>query len=556
MKKRIFLSIIATSILAVIICSIFIAFLTYNYFYNQVQDNCRFESNHIYSYLTASDSDAKSYLSSLHSRNRLTLIAADGTVLFDNSGDIATMDNHANRPEIIDAIDHGYGESGRYSDTLNMQTFYYARLLDSGEILRVAASTNTVLALLVDMAFPYMLFVLAFIIIIALIMAQIITKRMIAPLNKFAADDFALADLYPELSHFILQINKQKKLIQSQLDDLSHSQDQFITIVENMGEGLILLDKDGEILFINSYAGGVLDINPDHDYRGCQILELNRSLPLSATVNQALAGQKNSCTITVNQREIYIAANPLGNNGQPAGLILLLADITEKQEAEQLRREFSANVSHELKTPLTSISGYAEIMKNGLVSSEDIIPFAAKIHQESNRLIQLIEDIINISRLDEGSSGLQMVEVDLAIIAEQALERCQGLAEQNQVKVASDLQSLKVQAVPTILAKIFDNLCENAIKYNRPGGSLHLSIKPLKGHAQIIFSDSGIGIPQASQKRVFERFYRVDKSHSKETGGTGLGLSIVKHGVEIHQGQIELDSSNQGTIIKILLPLN
>ncbi len=555
MRKRILISVGTVAVLATILTTILMSFVAYNRFYQNTKEDMIYNIQYISNILNNAEDPIKE-ASTLLTKERVTIIDPSGVVLYDNMEDASAMENHGDRPEIQNALSFGRGESTRFSDTIGLQTYYYATKLPSGDILRIAVTDESVVAIILGMVYPYMVVVVLVVLIIAFLVARLATKRIVTPLNTMAPEDYKITDIYPELSPFVTKIRKQNELISSQLVDLSKSQQQFSTIVENMGEGLILTDKKGDILFMNSSATAFLGLYSEADYINKPVLELNRSLELKEVVDKALSGVKSEYILAHKGREYSVAANPVSLNNTIDGAVLILVDITEKRESEQLRREFSANVSHELKTPLTSISGYAEIMKNGMVSSEDVVPFAEKIYTESTRLINLIQDIIYISRLDEEKITAETVKINLADVASDVAERFMAAAEQAGVELKTELSEVTVAVFPQIIEEIISNIVDNAIKYNKPKGSVMVKTSKENDLAVLTVKDTGIGIPVASQKRVFERFYRVDKSHSKETGGTGLGLSIVKHGVERLGGKIQLKSSEKGTEIKIYLPIS
>ncbi len=553
MKKRILASISIVSLLAMIATTIMISVVNYNHFLSQIQNDMVYTAKYLQNIANIFGEDELMGLNNLPVRDRITIIDPQGQVTHDNQSDPATMDDHSDRPEIINALKFGTGNSTRHSDTLEETTYYYAVKLDNGHILRLSVTQDSVLSIITEDLLPYMVIIILVIFALSLLVANYVTKKLVMPLNTASPEDFTLADIYPELSPFVLKIKNQGLQINSQLEDIKKREQQFSTIVENIGEGFILVDSSGEIMFINTSAIQIMGIQQGN-YQGKPILEINRSLELNHTVQNAFTGVRSKCILTIDNRQYEATANPISLSGKVDGVVLLFVDITEKRESEQLRREFSANVSHELKTPLTSISGYAEIMKNGLVKPEDVAPFAQKIYNESNQLIQLIQDIIRISRLDEGSSIPEFAKIELQGIIEDTIASLEDTANGKSVTLSKNLSPVAIMGVPQIVREIIFNLCDNAIKYNREGGSVNVSLHSDNGKAIITVKDTGIGIPVASQERVFERFYRVDKSHSKETGGTGLGLSIVKHSVELHKGSINLQSSPEGTVVTITIP--
>lgn len=487
------------------------------------------------------------------SQNRVTLIAQDGTVLYDNYTDNELMENHADRPEVQSALKIGTGEVTRVSDTLSETTYYYAILLSDGHIVRVANTTRSVLASVFGLL-PAIVLVVALIFGIIMVLADSQTKRIVKPINELDLDHPEDNQIYDELAPLIGKVEKQQRTIQKQMDTLKAKQNEFAAITENMSEGFIVVGKKAEVVSYNSSAMRILGVDQQYaEENGVNILNFNRSTTFRHAVDEALDGRHCEKTMDINGRCYQIIANPVTESGGVNGAIIVILDVTEKQEREGLRREFSANVSHELKTPLTSISGYAEIMKNGLVKPEDMKRFSNNIYHEAQRMITLIGDIIKLSQLDENQVELDKGIVDLYQISTGVIERLKDHARNHQVKLNLKGKSTVVSGTSQILDEMIYNLCDNGIKYNRPGGSVNVTVSEEAGQAVLTVSDTGIGIPEAEQERVFERFYRVDKSHSKQIGGTGLGLSIVKHGAIYHGARVEMESRDGvGTVVKII----
>ena len=521
----------------------------YQYFGNQLTDELENEA-----WLVARGVELQGieYLEGLNSSSRITWVDQDGAVLYDNLADPATMENHADRAEIQDAMRGSQGTAVRDSSTLAEKTFYVARRLEDGTVIRLASAQYTIVVLLLSMIQPLMI-ILVVALILAAVLAHRLSKGIIQPILDLDLEHPEDCDTYDELAPLLTRIRRQNDTIRRQMDLLRRRQQEFAALTENMSEGFVLLDRKGHILSYNSGALRLLGtIAPAEE---ANVLTLDRSEAFRRVVEQVLAGNRNQGRLERGGRCVQVMADPVSHDGQVAGAVLVLVDVTEREQGEQMRREFTANVSHELKTPLTAISGMAEIIKNGMVEPEDIIGFAGDIYKESQRLIALVEDIIHLSRLDEGTPNLQREEVDLLELARSVEQRIEPLAKKAGVTLTVAGAPFRVHGVRAVLDEMVYNLCDNAVKYNRPGGTVAVSVSPSPGGkgGEVTVSDTGIGIPAQDQERVFERFYRVDKSHSKEIGGTGLGLSIVKHGAALHDAQVELTSTlGQGTSVKLV----
>ena len=485
---------------------------------------------------------------------RLTLIAADGTVLYDSEADAAQMENHADRPEFRAALAQGMGQSTRPSETIGQETLYYARRLADGTVLRLADTQASVWGILWRML-PILLCTLIVTLVFSAVIARRMTRRMIAPLNALNLDDPLNNDVYDELSPLLSRLEAQKRQIAAQMREMTARSDEFSAIAHNMREGLLVLNASGIILTINRSAQRLFRADGKAAI-GKHVLTVDRSPELQTAVEQAAKGSPAEQVIPLNGRSYQLIASPVRERAAVTGVVVLILDITEREEQERMRREFSANVSHELKTPLTSISGYAEIMKDGLVKPEDMQGFAKRIYEESTRLIALVEDTIRLSRLDEGAIGLPFSRVVLKSLLKEVAERLNSVAQTKDVTLRVSGQTAEVDGVRQVLEEILYNLCDNGIRYNRPGGSVTLSVEKLgDGRVSVAVADTGIGIPPEHQSRVFERFYRVDQSHSKETGGTGLGLAIVKRGALMHGAKVSLESTlNKGTTVTLKFP--
>ena len=493
------------------------------------------------------------YLKNIKDKSaRITYIDQDGTVLFDNEADVSEMKNHSDRTEFQKAEKYGAGESSRYSDTLSEKTIYYALRLKDGTVLRVSGTQDSVLALVENLIFP-LCGLLCLMLILSGIMASAISKRIVKPINELDLESPEENQVYEELSPLLSKIHRQNREIQNQLELAKQQQEEFALITENMQEGLIVIDKYTMILSANSSAWNLFHM--DRVRQGESVYCLDREEEFRHAIEQVLSGEHTELVLKLNGSDIQLIANPVIRDKKTEGAVVLLVNVTEKLERESLRREFSANVSHELKTPLTSISGFAEIMQGGLVKNEDIPKFAGRIYKESQRLLQLVEDVIQISQLDEEKTSYVWEPVDVYQVCKNAFESLREKAKRLNVHLYICGERMKMEAVRTLLEEAVYNICDNAIKYNRNDGSVSVFLTQTAQDIQIVVKDTGVGIPKEDQDRVFERFYRVDKSHSKEIGGTGLGLSIVKHAVGALKGSVILRSEEgNGTEITLRFP--
>ena len=492
------------------------------------------------------------YLTGLHTSSRVTWVAADGTVLYDNEADASSMENHADREEIQEALSSDTGTAQRYSSTLSEQTIYVTQRLEDGTVIRLASAQKTVGLLLVSMVQP-ILIILLLSLLLSAALASRLSKGLIRPILSLDLEHPEDCETYDELTPLLSRLKRQNDTIQRQMDLLKQRQTEFAALTDNMSEGFLLLDLQGHVLSHNS--GALRLLGAEEPAGEVNVLVLNREEPFRHAVDEALAGRRCQQLLHLNGRYCQLLANPVLADGKPAGAVLVLLDVTEQEQREELRREFTANVSHELKTPLTSISGIAEIMCSGMVKAEDIQSFAGDIYQEAQRLIALVEDIIRLSRLDEGAETLERENVNLFTLAQEVGRRLDPAAQKAGVTLKVMGRSAEVYGIPSVLGEMVYNLCDNAIKYNRPGGTVNVTVAPDDRGTELTVEDTGIGIPVEDQSRVFERFYRVDKSHSKEIGGTGLGLSIVKHGASLHGAQLHMDSQvGRGTCIQLRFP--
>lgn len=489
------------------------------------------------------------YFDSFAPDDRVTWIAANGTVLYDSAAPAQLLESHAGREEIDQALQTGEAQTSRYSKTLLQRTFYYAKLLEDGTVLRVSCTQNSLPAMILMLLTPF-LWVATLVLILCGVLSYRLARQITKPLNAINPDNPAPLPSYPELTPLFDKLREQNRTIGKQMNELQLRQREFTAITENMREGFLLVDCKMHVLSSNHSALEVLggrELKP-----GCLLYDAECSQEIFDAVDTALSGSHAELLLTIDETSWQVLANPVVASGQVAGAVVLFMDITEREQRERLRREFSANVSHELKTPLTSISGFAELMKEGLVPPEKIPEFSGDIYKESLRLIGLVNDIIQLSRLDENSTQFQRAPVDLYDLCAQSIERLSPVAARQSVTLALTGEHAEIEGVEQLLKEMIYNLLDNAIKYNVPGGSVTASVRKSAGRTILSVSDTGIGIPYAHQPRVFERFYRVDKSHSKEVGGTGLGLSIVRHAAQYHGARLELKSQpGKGTTITV-----
>ncbi len=549
MTKKIFQSILLVAGCVLLASLLIIMGFLYDYFggveENQLRDELSLAS-------AAVEDGGTDYLARLTAdRYRLTWIAADGSVLYDTRTDAESLENHASRAEVSQALTTGTGESTRYSSTLMEKTMYYAQRLDDGTVLRISISRATVGMIAVGMIQP-LLIVLIVALILSGLLARRLSRRIVDPLNSLDLEHPLDNDAYEELSPLLKRIHRQHVEIQTQLRELREKTDEFTQITGSMREGLILLDEHGSILSINAAAQLLFDA--DAQCMGKDFLTIERSHEISAAIQAAVTDGHSEVRAERAGRVYQFDISRITSDGKFLGTVILAFDITEQEFAEQNRREFTANVSHELKTPLQGIIGSAELIENGMVKPDDLPRFVGHIHAEAARLVTLIDDIIRLSQLDEGSA-LPTEPVDLLTVSQEAAQTLQDAAAARQVTVSVQGEPTVIPGVRRLLYEIVYNLCDNAIKYNRDGGRVDITIAHDAGGSSVTVADTGIGIAPEHQARVFERFYRVDKSHSKASGGTGLGLSIVKHAMQLHHGRIELESTpGTGTTIRAIFP--
>ncbi len=550
MTKRIFHSICFVALTVFLASAALIMGVLYEYFTNVQQSQLKMQMN-----LAAHGiaNEGKSFLDHFEVTDyRMTWISGDGTVLYDSVSDSEVMENHLEREEVKEALASGFGESRRYSKTLTQRSLYAAQRLPDGTILRLSISQHSIWVLLLGMIQPIcMIFAAA--LILSIILAVRLSNKVVEPLNQINLNDPLSNEGYDELAPFLRRIDSQQRQLRIQENLLQQKQNELNTIIGSMNEGMILLNQKGKIISINPAARKLLDARVD--CIGADMLSLCRNLFLQEILSDALKGEPGERTIELHGENYRVDANPIISEDLTKGVALFFFHVTEKEKAEQMRREFTANVSHELKTPLHSISGYAELLKNDVVKEEDRVPFAGKIYVEAQRMIRLVEDIISLSHLDEGAKDMRREMVDLYDLAERAVSSLEPEADAAHVTLALSGASVILKGIPQLLYSIIYNLCDNAIKYNRKSGRVKVSIQDEEGGIRLSVADTGIGILPEHRERIFERFYRVDKSRSKEVGGTGLGLSIVKHAAKIHHAEIEVESTvGEGTTIVVWFP--
>ena len=550
MTQRIFKSIFFVAVMVFVASVLIILGFLYGYFSDVQTTQLKMQTE-----LAAHgvNLDGEAYFDGLEAEDyRVTWIATDGTVLYDNYGDESAMENHLWREEVREALKYGFGESERNSSTLEERALYAAQRLNDGTVIRLSIAQSSILTLILGMLQP-MCTVFAIALILSLFLAYRLAKNIVEPLNKLNLDEPLKNENYDELAPLLRRIAWQQKELSKKSSELQNRQNEFEAVTDSMNEGLVLMNYKGTILSINEAAARLLDTG--HESVGKNILTINRNMELQEILSKALAGETAQKVVAISEGYYQIEASPVIADGAISGMALLIFNVTERENAEQMRREFTANVSHELKTPLHTISGYAELMKAGIVKSDDVPNFASKIYGEAQRLSQLVEDILNLSHLDEGAEGMKRMEVDIYALCEATIRSLETEAAGADVKMSLTGERGIINGIPQLLGSIIYNLCDNAIKYNKEGGSVDVTVTDKDYEVIVSVKDTGIGIPQEHLDRIFERFYRVDKSHSKEVGGTGLGLSIVKHAVKIHDAKVDVTSTvGEGTTITVAFP--
>lgn len=547
MRKKIFQNYLLVGFLVMVLCCGLFLGVLFQHYEEQAFEQLSAEAGYI---AHGMDLSGEAYLETMSTEARVTWVDTDGTVLYDSVADPATMENHLNRTEIAEAMQDGTGQSAHFSETLLERNLYYAVRMEDGTVLRVSCTQSSAMALLLMMIWPILGVALG-VMVLCVLLAFRLARHIVEPINQIDLDRPMVDETYAELAPLVSRIQEQNRTIRHQMDELSQRQREFTALTDNMSEGFLLVDYKTNVLASNHSALRLLTEGKD-----VQVENLRRDgcMPrMLTTVEAALAGVRTDTVQEIGGVSWQIIANPVVSNGQVAGVAVLVMDVTEREQRERLRQEFSANVSHELKTPLTSISGFAELMKEGMVPPDKVKEFSGDIYRESRRLIDLVDDIIRLSKLDENSKPFEQEEVDLYDLSDEILANLRAVADRQQVSLHLSGEHVQISGVWQILNEMVYNLCDNAIKYNRPGGRVDVSVHREGNRVRLCVSDTGIGIPYADQPRVFERFYRVDKSHSKEVGGTGLGLSIVKHGAQYHNAKLELKSEpGKGSAISII----
>lgn len=547
MHKKIFRSSILITLLVLLSSIILIMGILYDYFESQLINELKKEAGYI---SAAIENEGLDYLKNIDDKNeRITLISPDGTVIADTVADADVLENHIDREEVKEAIQNGSGTSARYSDTLTEKIVYYALEMKDGNILRISARHYTVFTILFGLLQPIMIVVFISIL-LSLWLCHRVSVKIVEPINTLDLEHPENNETYEELTPFLKKIANQRKIIDKQLKDAMQMQEEFKLITENMSEGFLIIDSEMRILTHNTAAMKLLNMS---EAESENVLSVNRSKAFRKMLERVLSGVRNESETESDGKYYRFIANPVLDEKHIIGAVIVILDVTESVNSENLRREFTSNVSHELKTPLTSISGFAEIMKNGDTPNEMVIDFSNSIYDEAQRLISLVSDIMKISELDEKTVVYEKETVDLYSLSLEVAERLRAEADKKNIKINVIGDTAEVIGVRKILDEMIYNLCDNAIKYNKENGIVDIIVSLADSKVKLIVRDTGIGIPTAQQSRVFERFYRVDKARSKSIGGTGLGLAIVKHGAIYHNAEIELESKeNAGTLVSVI----
>ena len=547
MHNKIFRSSMLVTLLVLLSSIVLIMGILYDYFESQLINELKREAAYI---SIAIENEGIEYLDSIENENeRITLIAPDGTVIADTVADTDVLENHIDREEVKEAIQNGSGTSSRYSDTLTEKIVYYALEMKDGNILRISARHYTVFTILFGLLQPIMIVVFISIL-LSLWLCHRVSVKIVEPINTLDLEHPENNETYEELTPFLKKIANQRKIIDKQLKDAMQMQEEFKLITENMSEGFLVIDREMRILTHNTAAMKLLNMSAAESEN---VLSVNRSKAFRKMLERVLSGVRNESETESDGKYYRFIANPVLDENNIIGAVVVILDVTESVNSENLRREFTSNVSHELKTPLTSISGFAEIMKNGDTPNEMVIDFSNSIYEEAQRLISLVSDIMKISELDEKTVVYEKETVDLYSLSLEIAERLRAEADKKNIKINVIGDTAEVIGVRKILDEMIYNLCDNAIKYNKENGIVDIIVSLADSKVKLIVRDTGIGIPTAQQSRVFERFYRVDKARSKSIGGTGLGLAIVKHGAIYHNAEIELESKeNAGTLVSVI----
>lgn len=549
MNKKIFRASLLTVFLVLAAAITLIMGVLFQVFEKQIQKELASEADFL---AQAVEKDGVGFFEGFESRgSRVTLIDGDGSVLFDSEADMEALDNHGDREEVKEALEKGEGMSIRYSKTLMEKTLNYAKRLSDNRVLRVSTNQYTVITILLGISQP-ILVIMFLALILTLVLSNKVSKAIVEPINRLDLESPENNDAYEELTPLLGKIVKQKRTIEKQLEDAHKKQKEFNLITENMSEGFLVIDQDANLLTYNSAALKLLDITRP---AGKSVLAFCRAKEFRQVISEVLDGKRAESVMLREERSYSLIANPVSTDKETIGAVIIILDITESEKRETLRREFTANVSHELKTPLTSISGFAELMKEGDVSKENVVDFSKSIYEEAQRLINLVNDIIKISELDGQSLSFEEEKVDLYQLSAEVIDRLENEASKRKIAFHLTGSKAEISGVPKILDEMLYNLCDNAVKYNKENGTVDVLVNQTEDSVDVIVRDTGIGIPSAHRDRVFERFYRVDKSHSRKVGGTGLGLAIVKHGAIYHHAKINLESAeDKGTTVRISFP--
>ncbi|MDD6490325.1 MAG: ATP-binding protein [Clostridia bacterium] len=553
MENKVNTHMFVMGVFSIIITIIFSVMAFYTAFENQVTFDLSERTDEIattYEYLHNKDELQKFSNDKL----RITLIQSDGTVLFESSSnDTDKMENHLERPEVQEALKNGKGTSNRYSETMNTDVFYCAKKLADGNIIRLSQTTNIMYSFFSNVI-PYLVLLMIIMLAVSIFLSVILTKKLVKPINRIASeleniDEDTENDekIYDELLPFISEIRHRKEEIRERLKLERQEKNKLSAVLTNMSDGMILVDQNKNIMLSSHKAEQILGF--DDDYTGKNIIYASRRKELTDSINEAINGKANSSEMKINDKIYQIRSNPIIISGVQSATMCLMIDVTEKYRMEQIKQEFTANVSHELKTPLTSISGYAEMIESGIAQNDDVKNFAGKIRLESERMITLVKDIIRLSELDESDVRAEFEEISLLGTAQEAVKPLYDSAEKKNISLTVSGTDSRITANRYMINELIYNLCDNSIRYNKPNGKVSVKISD----KTVTVSDTGIGIPEECQKRIFERFYRVDKSRSKQTGGTGLGLAIVKHIAIQHNAEIKVESElDKGTSISVI----
>lgn len=550
MTKRIFRSICLVALGVFVSCLALFMFVLYNYFSDVQENQLKMQTDLV---AQAVANEGSEYFDGMDaSEYRITWIGTDGDVLYDNKSDSDEMENHLEREEVKEALTKGSGESSRYSDTLMERYLYSAKRLPDGTVIRLSVSHNTIFTLFLGMLQPICI-IIAIALVLSLVLASRLSNQIVKPLNELNLDEPLKNNEYDEIAPLLQRINVQQRQIRAQMDKLRQKQSEFDTVTKGMSEGIVLLNKKLDIIGINSAALKLF--HTSNDCIGKSVLSVNRNLDLQLLLIKAEEGKHSEMYMDIDGGKYQLTASPVFSDGMVSGIVLSLQNVTEKENAEQIRREFTANVSHELKTPLHTIAGSAELLANGMVKEADKMVFYTRIQGEAQRMIRLVEDIIRLSHLDEGADEMKREEVDLYALAEETIKVLSTEAGKAGIIMSLEGESAVITGIPQLLQSIVFNLCDNAIKYNRERGSVTVKVENQSDSVILSVADTGIGIPLEDQERIFERFYRIDRSRSKALGGTGLGLSIVKHAARLHNADVNLHSVvDGGTTITVSFP--